>query len=41
MAPNFIGSWILRMQICVMKSVNFFEAKPADQGAGAIGGGNR
>ena len=37
--PNFIGSWILKDKDICDEIVNFFEANPADQGAGAIGGG--
>ena len=37
--PNFIGSWILKDTDMCDEIVNFFEANPADQGAGAIGGG--
>ena len=37
--PNFIGSWILENTDMCDEIVNFFEANPADQGAGAIGGG--
>ena len=38
-APNFIGSWILKDTDMCDEIVNFFEANPSDQGAGAIGGG--
>ena len=37
--PNFIGSWILKDTDMCDEIVNFFEANPAYQGAGAIGGG--
>ena len=37
--PNFIGSWIFENTDMCDEIVNFFEANPADQGAGAIGGG--
>ena len=37
--PNFIGSWILKDTDMCDEIVNFFEANPTDQGAGAIGGG--
>ena len=37
--PNFIGSWILKDTHMCDEIVNFFEANPADQGVGAIGGG--
>ena len=37
--PNFIGSWILNDTDMCDEIVNFFEANPTDQGAGAIGGG--
>ena len=37
--PNFIGSWILKGTDMCDEIVNFFEANPSDQGAGAIGGG--
>ena len=35
--PNFIGSWILKDTDICDEIVNFFEANPADQGAGVIG----
>ncbi len=35
--PNFIGSWILKDTDMCDEIVNFFEANPADQGAGVIG----
>jgi prolyl 4-hydroxylase len=37
--PNFIGSWILNDTDMCDEIVNFFESNPAEQGAGAIGGG--
>ena len=37
--PNFIGSWILKDTDMCDEIVNFFEANPAYQGVGSIGGG--
>mgnify|MGYP001403359828 FL=1 len=38
-SPNFISSWMLNDTDMCDEIVNFFEANPTDQGAGAIGGG--